>query len=81
MSVYTSSMFRGCLVVVIVLLLLTAFCLANVEPGSGSYYLCLYSLIIDIPFLIFLVTKLVMEYRERKKASQQETKQTPAQES
>jgi len=78
MSVYTSSMFRGCLVVVIVLLLLTAFCLANVEPGSGPYYLCLYSLIIDVPFCVFLVTKLVLEYRKRKKAAQQETKQSPA---
>lgn len=64
---------KECLVVVLVLLLLTAFCLANVEAGSGSYYLCIFSLIVDVPFLGFLLYKLIRDYHQIRRARGKET--------
>lgn len=81
MSFYKTSIYRGCMTVVIVLLLLTAFCLANLEPGTGPYYLCLFSLVIDVPFLVFLIVKLIRDYCKMKKANQQAAQQPPAAES
>ena len=71
MSFYQTSVYKGCTVVVLVLLLLTAFCLANVEVGTGSYYLCLFSLIIDLPFFAFLLYKLIKTYRQMKKEGEE----------
>lgn len=71
MSEFSDSMYRGCLVVVLVLLLLTFFCLANLEPGSASYYLCIFSLIVDVPFFGYLVYKMYSRYRKMKQAEQQ----------
>ena len=59
--------YKGFLVAVIVLLLLTGFCLWNVETGSASYYLCVFSLIVDVPFLAFLLYKEIKSYKEIKK--------------
>ncbi len=65
---YRTSIYKGCTAVVIMLLLLTAFCLCNLEAGSASFYLCLFSLIIDVPFFGFLLYKLIQDYREIHKA-------------
>lgn len=59
--------YKGFLVVVIVLLLLTGFCLWNVETGSAPYYLCIFSLIVDVPFLALLLYKEIKSYKEIKK--------------
>ena len=64
MSLYRTSIYKACTTVVIVVMLLTAFCLVNVEAGTGPYYLCLFTLIIDVPFLGFLLYKLVRDYQE-----------------
>lgn len=58
-----SSIYKSCLVIVIVLLILTMFCLLNLRPDSASFYLCIFSLIIDVPFLIFLIYKELKNYR------------------
>lgn len=77
MSLFRASIYKACMTVVIVLLLLTIFCLANVERGSGPYYLCLFSLIIDVPFMGFLLYKLVQDYREIRKAEKDRRLQKP----
>lgn len=64
---------KECMVVVLVLLLLTAFCLANVEVGTGSYYLCIFSLIVDVPFFGFLLYKLIRDYRQIRRARGEKT--------
>lgn len=73
MSYFRTSVYKGCMVAVLVLLLLTAFCLANVEMGSGSYYLCLFSLIVDVPFFGFLLYKLIRDYRQMRRVQGEET--------
>ncbi len=67
MSYFASSVHRGCMAAVLVLLLLTAFCLTNVEKGTGPYYLCLYSLIVDVPFFLYLLVKLIRNYHRIQK--------------
>jgi hypothetical protein len=59
-----TSVYKGFLVSVIVLLILILFCLFNLEAGTASYYLCVFSFIIDIPFLIFLLFKIRKETKE-----------------
>ncbi len=60
-----TSVYKGFLVAVIILLILILFCLLNLEAGTSSYYLCVFSLIIDIPFLIFLLLKIRKATKER----------------
>lgn len=74
MSFYNASVYKGCMTVVIVLILLTAFCLANVEPGTGPYYLCLFSLIIDVPFFLFLLYRLIRDVKKLEKAREEKQK-------
>lgn len=76
MNYYQTSIYKGCTAVVLVLLLLTAFCLANVEAGTGSYYLCIFSLLIDVPFFGFLLYKLIKTYRLMKKAEEKTESKT-----
>lgn len=64
---YRTSIYKGCLTVVIVLLLLIVFCLVNLEVGTAPFYMCIFSLIVDIPFLLFLLYKLVRDYQEIRK--------------
>lgn len=78
MSPYRASMYKGSMTVVLVLLLLTAFCLANVEPGTGPYYLCLFSLMIDIPFFLFLLYKLIRDVKKLEKAREEILQDSPA---
>jgi hypothetical protein len=75
MTLFRTSIYKACLTVVIVVLLLTAFCLANVEAGTGPYYMCLFTLIIDVPFLGFLLYKLIQDYREIHKADKERKEQ------
>lgn len=67
MSYYQMSIYKGCTAVVLVLLLLTVFCLVHGEAGMGPYYLCIFSLILDVPFLGFLIWKLIRTYRQLRK--------------
>lgn len=70
MSFYGTSVYKGCMTVVITLLLLTGFCLANVEPGTAAYYLCLFSLIVDVPFFGFLLYKLIRHRGQTRKTAE-----------
>lgn len=65
MSEYRVSLYKGCTVTVLVLLLLTVFCLVNGEPGSASYWLCIFSLVVDIPFLGFLLFRRTRDCRKQ----------------
>lgn len=75
MPLFRTSIYKTCLTMVIVVLLLTAFCLANLEAGTGPYYMCLFTLIIDVPFLGFLLYKLIRDYREIHKAEKDRKEQ------
>lgn len=75
MSLFRTSIYKTCMTVVIVLLLLILFCLSNVERGSGPYYLCLFSLIVDVPFMGFLLYKLIQDYREVRRAEKERKQQ------
>lgn len=74
MSYHQLSIYKGCTVVVLVLLLLSIFCLTNGEVGTGSFYLCIFSLIIDIPFLGFLIYKLIRTHRQMRKTKEEDSK-------
>lgn len=52
---YKSSAYKTCLSAVIMLILLTIFCLANLSAGTAPYYLCIFSLMINIPFTVYLI--------------------------
>lgn len=71
MSLYRTSIYKTCMTVVIMVMLLTIFCLCNVEAGTGPYYMCLFTLIIDIPFLGFLLYKLIKDSREARKVEKE----------
>lgn len=75
MSLYRASIYKTCTTLVIVVLLLTVFCLCNVEAGTGPYYMCLFTLIVDVPFMGFLLYKLVRDYREIRKADKERKEQ------
>lgn len=72
MPEYRVSLYKGCTVTVLVLLLLTVFCLVNGEPGSAPYWLCIFSLVVDIPFLGFLLFQLIRDCRKQSRAEQSE---------
>lgn len=61
---YHSSFYKGCLIAVTVLLLLIIFCLLNVKAGTAPYYLTIFSLIIDVPFFLFLLYKMKKAQKE-----------------
>lgn len=61
------SMYRTATAMSVVILLLCLFCLAYGEPGSSSFYLTLFSLIVIVPFLAFLLVQLVRDRRRMKR--------------
>ncbi len=72
MTDYQNSLYRGCTVVVLVLLILTVFCLVNLEPGTAPFYLCIFSLMVDIPFFGFLLYKRIRQGQKRKQSQPNE---------
>lgn len=70
MSEYRVSLCKGCMVTVLVLLLLTVFCLVNGEPGSAPFWLCIFSLVVDVPFLGFLLFQLIRDCRKIRRPEQ-----------
>ncbi|HJD24558.1 MAG TPA: hypothetical protein H9694_10530 [Firmicutes bacterium] len=77
MPLFQASIYKTCTTVVIMVLLLTGFCLANLEAGTGPYYFCLFTLILDVPFLGFLLFKLARDYWQLHK-EEKERKQKDA---
>lgn len=73
MPQFRASLYRGCMVAVLILLLLTAFCILNVEQGSGAFYLCVFSLIVDIPFFAYLLYQLIRDCRKAAEVQENET--------
>lgn len=72
MTDYQDSLYRGCTVVVLVLLILTTFCLVNLDAGTAPFYLCIFSLMVDIPFFGFLLYKRIRRGQKRKQSQQNE---------
>lgn len=72
MTDYQDSLYRGCTVVVLVLLILTIFCLVNLDAGTAPFYLCIISLMVDIPFFGFLLYKQIRRSQKRKQSQQNE---------
>lgn len=73
MSDFQNSLYRGCTVAVLMLLILTVFCLVNLDAGTAPFYLCIFSLIVDVPFLGFLLYKRFRHGQKRKQSQQEES--------
>lgn len=61
------SIYKGCFTATVVLMLMTLFCIFNVDVGSAPFYLCIFTLIVDVPFLSFLLYKLIKANKEEDK--------------
>ena len=58
------SIYKSCFSVAIALILLTLFCMANTEPGSTPFMLCIFTLIVDIPFVVFIIVRMIISYKK-----------------
>jgi len=67
------SIYKSCFSVAIALILLTLFCMANTEPGSTPFMLCVFTLIIDIPFVVFVVVRMIISYRKNQALNEEIT--------
>lgn len=61
---YRMHLYKSCLTLILTLIILAVFSLINLEKGSAPYYLSLFSLLVDTPFLIFLLYKIRTDYKE-----------------
>lgn len=60
-------MYKGGITSSLLLIILSVFCIVNVPVASAPFYLCLFSLMINLPFLVFLIYKVIRSNREESK--------------
>lgn len=65
------ALYRGCFSSSLILILLTTFCIVNVEAGSSAFYLCVFSYMINIPFILFILFKLIRAGKTHQKVDKE----------
>ena len=57
------AMYRAVLTMLVVLTILAIMCLFWTQPGEAAFYLCIFTLIIDVPVIAFIIIKLILAYK------------------